>query len=130
MKRPPPKASARASITEQLYPDNRASLTDRAAPANKETHNSDAVDTLRAGIHLAALWRGPRDRSRAIQFTLREFNGVEFLDIRQFVSSSGFMIPTRRGVTISVQQLGRFAEAAGTAYRKAVAMGLVTARSS
>jgi hypothetical protein len=39
------------------------------------------------------------------------------------------MVPTKKGLTISVQQLGKFAAAAGAAYREAVKLGL-TARSS
>jgi hypothetical protein len=82
------------------------------------------------GIHLAAIWRGPRDRSRAIEFALREFNGHSFLDIRQYQSSSGYMRPTSKGITISIAQLGRFADATGKAHRRAVSLGLVSARSS
>ncbi|MBR0975787.1 transcriptional coactivator p15/PC4 family protein [Bradyrhizobium japonicum] len=85
---------------------------------------------LRDGIHLAAIWRGPRDRSRAVQFALKEFNGHQLLDVRQYESSSGFMIPTKRGLTISVAQLGKFAAAAGAAYRQAIKLGLITAGSS
>jgi hypothetical protein len=65
-----------------------------------------------------------------VQFALKELNGHQFLDVRQYESSSGFMIPTKRGLTISIAQLGRFAQAAGNAYRKAVQLGLVTAVSS
>jgi hypothetical protein len=79
------------------------------------------------GIALATFWRGPRDHSRAVQFAFREYNGSPFLDVRQYVNSSGFMIPTSKGLTISPRQLGRFAEAAGKAYREAVRRGLVTA---
>lgn len=40
------------------------------------------------------------------------------------------MIPSRKGVTISVKQLGKFAAAAGAAYRQAVKLGLITEPSS
>jgi hypothetical protein len=91
--------------------------------------NSSIAEQLGDGIHLAAIWRGPRDRSRAIQFALRQFNGHEFLDIRQYESSSGYMIPTSKGLTISIAQLGRFADATGKAYRRAVSLGLTRASS-
>jgi hypothetical protein len=92
--------------------------------------NSSIAEQLGDGIHLASIWRGPRDRSRAIEFSLREFNGFQFLDIRQFQSSSGYMVRTDKGLTISIAQLGRFADATGKAYRRAVSLGLVTARST
>ncbi|AWM07638.1 transcriptional coactivator p15/PC4 family protein [Bradyrhizobium symbiodeficiens] len=116
MKRPPPTAPARASISEKSSSAANGFLSDLEAPAQAQ---------LGEGVHLAAIWRGPRDRSRAVQFALKEFNGHQFLDVRQYVASSGYMVPTTKGVTISVAQLGKFAAAAGAAYRKAVQLGLV-----
>ena len=113
---------ARASTTTSKSPPACDLPIPRAlSPAQDK---STIAEQLGDGIHLAAIWRGPRDRSRAIQFALREFNGHSFLDIRQYQSSSGYMIPTTKGLTISVAQLGRFAHAAGSAYRRAVALGL------
>lgn len=97
-----------------------ADIAPQAQPAQESTNQQLLVD----GAHLAAIWRGPRDRSRAIQFALKKFNGHEFLDVREYVTSSGFMVPTKKGLTISVQQLGRFAACAGKAYREAARLGL------
>lgn len=92
--------------------------------------STQAKPVLGDGISLGSLWRGPRDYSRAIQFSFREFNGSAFLDIRQYNNSSGYMIPTTKGITISINQLGKFVQCAGNAYREAVKRGLITAGSS
>lgn len=106
------------------------SVTSKTNNVTEPNSPAQAPSILGDGISLGAIWRGPRDRSRAIQFSFREFNGTEFLDIRQYDNSSGYMVPTTKGITISVKQLGRFAQCAGNAYREAVRRGLVTARSS
>ncbi len=119
-KEAPPRANSAA----------RMSSTITSSDDIKPTPASVQEQLANGGIHLAAIWRGPRDRSRAVQFALKEFNGHQFLDVRQYVASSGYMVPTTKGLTISVAQLGKFAAAAGKAYRQAVQLGLVTAVSS
>ena len=119
----PPSGNSAARVTGASIITSVLAITPKTAPAQE----SIEAQLANGGIHLAAIWRSPRDRSRAIQFSLRQFNGHEFLDIRQYEASSGYMIPTNKGLTISIAQLGKFADAAGKAYRRAVALGLVTA---
>jgi hypothetical protein len=119
---PPCRNTATRGVTSSAIASD--AISPKTAPAQEHPI------LLTDGIALAAFWRGPRDYSRAIQFAFREYNGSPFLDIRQYQNSSGYMVPTTRGLTISVAQLGRFAEAAGKAYREAARRGLITARST
>jgi len=121
-----PQSALRAASSSDSKDQAKKVLSDYGAVPQAQSANTSQ---LSEGIHLAAISRGPRDRTRAINFSLREFNGHEFLDIRQYRSSSGFMIRTDKGLTISIAQLGKFAHAAGNAYRRAVALGLTRASS-
>lgn len=114
-------AARRGVTSSAITPD---AIPPETAPA--QAHPAIPCD----GISLGSFWRSPRDYSRAIQFSFREFNGTPFLDIRQYDNSSGFMIPSRKGVTLSIKQLAKFAAAAGKAHREAVKLGLITAVST
>lgn len=80
--------------------------------------------SLTAGIGCGAIWKSPRDKSRAIEATLREFNGNAYADFRMMqLDASGRMVPTGKGLTVSVKQLGKFSKLVGDTYRKAVDIG-------
>jgi hypothetical protein len=67
---------------------------------------------------------------KAIQVTLREYPGNPYADCRLFVmNGSGHMIPTQKGLTVSVRQLGNLTKLVGDAYRRASQMGLITSTS-
>lgn len=111
-------ASSSISLIEDIrQPQSRAQAL--------RTDNASASD-----IHVGAIWKSPRDKSRAIDARLRHFNGHDFAEFRLLqMDSAGRMVPTGKGVSVSVKQLGRFSQLVGSAYRKAEAMGL-TPRSS
>jgi len=47
------------------------------------------TETDAAPISVGAIWKSPRDRTRAIEATLREFNGHAFADFRMMVMDGG-----------------------------------------
>lgn len=122
----PPRGNSAARGNSSAVGTADAVITDATSRAQEISGPSLPSD----GVHLASFWRGPRDRSRAIQFALKEHHGHQFLDVRQYAASSGYMLPTTRGVTLDVRQLGKFAAAAGRAYKEAVKLGLIPRSSS
>jgi hypothetical protein len=82
---------------------------------------------LTGGIGCGAIWKSPRDKTRAIEATLREFNGNSYADFRVLqLDASGRMVPTGKGLTVSIKQLGKFSKLVGDTYRKAVEIGEVS----
>jgi hypothetical protein len=77
-----------------------------------------------ATVDCGCIWKSPRDKTRAIQATLRSFNGNAYCDIRMLELRDGRMVPNGKGITVSAKQLGRFAKLVGDAYRKAEKMHL------
>ncbi len=126
----PERGIAEASSSVRSPRDVAQSASRAQDPALVSLTSSATIPLAAGDIALAAIWRGPRDRSRAIQLALRNYNGTQYLDVREYRDSCGFMTPTTRGITISPAQLPKFAAAVGAALRKAHALGIVTARSS
>jgi hypothetical protein len=90
-----------------------------------------SAGSLANSIGCGTIWKSPRDRSRAIEARLREFNGNAFAEFRLMqMSEQGRMVPTGKGLIVSTAQLGKFAKLVGDAYRKADAMHLVAGGSS
>jgi hypothetical protein len=103
--------------------NNGSTLPNSSAPAQEPLIVSD-------GVHIGTVWKSPRDKTRCIQGTLKSFNGSNFADFRvHTMDGHGRMIPTPKGITVSVKRLGQFAALVGNAYRRAATMGL-TPRSS
>ncbi len=97
------------------------------APA-QDSHSTNSL--IGDGIHVGAIWKSPRDRTQAIQVTLREYHGNPYADCRLFVmNGSGHMVPTQKGLTVSVRQLGKLTKLIGDAYRKASSLGLTAVSS-
>lgn len=72
------------------------------------------------GIHIGCIWKSARDRSRAIDARLRQFNGYTFAELRMLeMDTSGRMQATRRGLSVSISQLGKLSKLVGDAYRRA-----------
>ena len=89
------------------------------------------INSLADGIGCGAIWKSPRDRTRAIEATLREHNGNAYADFRMMqMNGQGRMVPTDQRLTVSIKQLGKFSKLIGDTYRKAHAMGLITGGSS
>jgi hypothetical protein len=83
---------------------------------------------LADGIGCGAIWKSPRDRTRAIEARLREFNGNAFAEFRLMqMNEQGRMVPTGKGITVSTAQLGKFSKLVGDAYRKAEKLHLINA---
>ena len=62
---------------------------------------------------------------------MREFKGNSYADFRVLqLDASGRMVPTGKGLTVSIRQLGKFSKLIGDTYRKTHAMGLITGGSS
>lgn len=77
------------------------------------------------GVGCGAIWKSPRDRSRAIESVLREFNGSTYAEFRMMqMDASGRMVPGNQRLTVSVRQLGKFAKLVGDTYRRAEKMNL------
>jgi hypothetical protein len=75
--------------------------------------------------HVGSIWKSPRDRSRAIQFDVKQFKGSSYLDIRLYEAGrDGRMQRTATGITVSTKQLAKFADHVGKSYRQAVKLGL------
>lgn len=90
---------------------------------------SDIQQQLADGILIARLWRSPRDKTRALEVSLRSFKGSgAYIDIRLFeVDQAGHMRPTAKGVTASIGKLTDLRKAVGDAHRRAVDLGLIMA---
>jgi Transcriptional Coactivator p15 (PC4) len=98
-----------------------------AAPA-QDLHQQLTADN---GIPIACFWKSPRDRTRAVQVTLKSYQGHAYVDSRIYaMGPDGRMRPTEKGIAIGVTKLPQFAAAIGNALRKAHTLGLITARSS
>lgn len=95
-------------------------------PTNSSAQESIEAQLQNGGLHCGAIWKSPRDRTRCIQATIREYHGNAYADFRLFeLNASGQMLPVKgKGITVSVRQLGAFAKLAGDAYRKASQAGL------
>jgi hypothetical protein len=106
---------------------NRQILSETTRPAQTSVHQQLAD----GGIHVAALWKSPRNRREAIQVSLRSYEGHPYVDARIFaMDASGRMRPTQRGIAVGVKTLPLFAKPVGDALRKATQLGLITAGSS
>jgi hypothetical protein len=83
------------------------------------------------GIGVASFWKSPRNRSEAIQVSLKSYQGHPYLDARVFATDErGRMVPTSRGIAVGVKTLGQFSKAIGDGYRKAIQLGLITGMST
>jgi len=83
------------------------------------------------GITIASFWKSARNRDAAIQISLKQYQGTAYIDCRTYITNPlGRMVPTQKGVTIGMKQLPTFAKAIGDGYRRAVALGLLTEKSS
>lgn len=51
----------------------------------------------------------PKGKNKIIKIGLNVLGGREFLDIREFVESDDYTGPTKKGVTIPIGDLRRFA---------------------
>ncbi|MET4384355.1 hypothetical protein ABIB73_000090 [Bradyrhizobium sp. F1.4.3] len=80
--------------------------------------------------HIGRVWKSARDKTRCLQFDIKEFRGNAYLDCRAFVlDADGRMQPTDQRLTIGTKQLAKLADMIGRSYRKAYELGL-TAGSS
>lgn len=62
-----------------------------------------------------------------IRFTIAEYQGSRFLDIREWVESNGCLIATRKGATVPLGELAGVGEALTRASRSSDASGARTA---
>lgn len=75
------------------------------------------------GVHVGAIWKSARDRSQCIQASIRRYEGHPYLDLRVHVlDGAGRMVPSARGITCSLAQLGKLTQLVGNAYRMASTM--------
>jgi hypothetical protein len=81
-----------------------------------------------AAVHVGAIWKSPRDKTRCIQATIRSYKGAVFADFQMLTldPGTGRMMPGNQRLTVSAKQLGKFSALVGSAYRKAVALGETT----
>jgi hypothetical protein len=95
------------------------------------TTSSQVADSLESGIGVASFWKSPRNRTEAIQISLRQYEGHPYPDARVYaMNATGHMVPTPRGIAVAIKTLPQFVKGIGDAYRKAVALGLITTVSS
>jgi hypothetical protein len=125
MKNPASRKAPRAGFS--VVSDNSNSkgcgLLDATTPAQ--------AGSLTGGIGCGAIWKSPRDRTRAIESVLREFNGFAFAEFRLMVmDGSGRMRPSNQRLTVSIKQLAKFSRLVGDTYRRAEKMGQTTGGSS
>jgi hypothetical protein len=75
------------------------------------------------GIHVGAVWKSARDKTQCIQGTIKSYCGNPYLDLRVYaLNASGRMVPTPKGITVSLAQLGKLTKLVGDAYRMASRM--------
>jgi len=110
---------------------NKRTVPSRTAPAQVASVLSATSSSFTTGIDCGCIWRGPRDRSRAIQATIREYHGHHFLDLRGLqMNEAGRMVPNGQRLTVSAKQIGKFSALVGAAFRKAERLGLTPGTSS
>jgi hypothetical protein len=102
-------------------------VPDTTTPAQAGSSDPLAGD----GIGIASFWKSPRNRTEAIQVSLKSYQGHPYLDARVYTTNAaGRMIPTSRGIAVGVKTLAQFTQAIGAGYRKAAALGLLLEKSS
>lgn len=124
-KKTPPRGNGTASIaiTKQASQKDVSTVT---RPDGAAQSRSAPIDIK----HVASLWKSPRNRQQAIQVGLKSFAGHDYCDIRIYEAiGSGFMRPSSKGLTVSLQKLPQLAKALGDAHRQAVQLGLTRASS-
>ena len=82
---------------------------------------------LAEGVCSGPTWRTRRGRHTSNQATLKTINGSSaFWDLRIFeMDSAGCMLPTTRGVTISVTNIFELIKLIASAQGRAIALGLI-----
>jgi hypothetical protein len=77
-------------------------------------------------IPIAKMWKSPRNRRQAIHFTLQQYEGHPYLDVRVYtLNGAGQAVPTKAGVTVNPAGLEEFSEAIAKAVVKAREIGLL-----
>jgi hypothetical protein len=116
MKKPPAMGTPEASID---YRNNSpAIVVDRETSAQA---NNSPIEIA----HVGRVWKSPRDKTRCLQFDLKELNGHAYLDCRTYkLDGNGRMQPTDQRLTIGTKQLAKFADMVGKSYRMAYELRL------
>lgn len=114
-----------------IKPESATLGATRAAGRNEQamwksaTNYRSQSEPAQEGVHCGAIWKSPRDRTRSIEATLREYNGNAYADFRLMqMDASGRMRPTGQRLTVSAKQLGKFSKLVGDTYRRADKLGL------
>jgi hypothetical protein len=129
MKNPASRSAPRAGFSISDISSRNGNLSETTAPAQSASTSSNSLNG--DGILVASFWKSPRNRREAIQVSLKSYEGHPYLDARVYTTDArGRMVPTSRGIGVGVKVLPEFAKAIGDGLRKAVQLGLVTARSS
>jgi hypothetical protein len=117
---------------------NRAPIRRRglkAIPGGLDSHLdicSDPAFATHLGDPLAepiswSLWRGRR-RNEEIRVTLSRYEGRPIVDVRIFfVTSTGHMQPSKKGIALSVNRLPALFKSIEKAYGKAIDLQLIEA---
>ncbi len=79
--------------------------------------------TLPEKITVSRFWKNRKHD--AIVTTIEEYEGRVLVDIRTHYMNRGFLVPTPRGVSISVLRLPDLAKAINKALRQAKELGLL-----
>lgn len=112
----PPHWPAGGSFSSSVHSTRSANVAD-ADPRPQAS--------ILEGIHIGRVWKSPRDKTRSIEGVLREFNGNQYAEFREYVMDDyGRMVPTDKRLTVSTKRLGQFAALVGNTYRRAEKLGL------
>ncbi|MGM4870679.1 hypothetical protein AB7645_05560 [Bradyrhizobium sp. 956_D2_N1_5] len=123
MKKPPAMGTPEASIDN--HNNSTAIVVDRETSAQASKPQPTEI------AHVGAIWKSARDRTRCLQFDIKELNGHAYLDCRTYkLDGNGRMQPTDQRLTIGTKQLAKLADMIGKSYRKAHQLGLTAGSSS
>ena len=107
----PESAAMASSMAARSEPQANWTSTSHYRPTS-ETAQVSLIDGV------GAIWKSPRDRTRSIEATLREYNGNASADFRLMqMDGSGLMPPPDQRPTVSAKQLGPFAMLVADTYR-------------
>jgi hypothetical protein len=95
------------------------------------SHNAESDKpppiTLLEPIEVAKFWKGRR-RDKAIIVSLSTYEQTDIINVREhFVGADGIMLPTTKGVAMSVNRLPELSAALCKALEKARELGLIEA---
>jgi hypothetical protein len=79
--------------------------------------------TLPEPVTVSRFWRSRAHD--AIVTTLEEYEGRVLVDVRTYVMSRGFLVPTRKGISLAVLRLPDLVKALNKALKQAKALGLL-----